>query len=222
MLVFRSGVIGQNRKRMETFSHLVLKVCEHWLIQQAVWSERSWEMHSRSGQWLGTEWDILDPPWLWIHRHCDHCPWNPERACTWDWDTGLTAAALVFSSSITWSEGGVAISVRLVSCSSHENQVQICCNHPRTQRTFIKNLRLHTFRGHEFCCLQPYVVFGAFLLNPSFDNLMIKIWKLIRRPTSWWTMESIVCSGKTSKPSRKSLCNTCWKMLWKVTERTPA
>ncbi len=42
---------------------------------------------------------------------------------------------------------------------------------------------------------------------------------LMRLPANWWIKEFIVCSSKTSKPSRKSLCNTSWEMLWEVRER---
>ncbi len=56
----------------------------------------------------------------------------------------------------------------------------------------------------------------------SFSGLHCGTIILLMLLASSWTMEAIVCPAKSSKLSRKSLCNTSWEMLWKVTETIPA
>ena len=72
-----------------------------------------------------------------------------------------------------------------------------------------------TVWGSAKTYLQPFVI--ATVGCPWDFLAETKI--MTRLPANWWTIESIVCSGKTSKLSRKWLCNTSLEMLWDVTER---
>ncbi len=80
-------------------------------------------------------------------------------------------------------------------------------------------LYMYSDTAMDLCPVSACTIFAA--VGSLWDSLKKQVVILVTS-ANWRTKESIVCPGKTSKPSRKSLCNTSREMLWEVIERTPA